>query len=57
MMDILAYLTILGELLVVISIFGIINIVFTNYLCLSPQKKLVYYLILGGIGGIMMNYI
>tara|TARA_B110000008_G_C16975790_1_gene565817 strand:- start:1814 stop:1984 length:171 start_codon:yes stop_codon:yes gene_type:complete len=54
-MDLFPHISILGEVLIYICLFGISDLIVCNYLRLSPQKKFIYYIVLGAIGSFMMN--
>jgi hypothetical protein len=55
MMDFLPHVAILGEVLIYICLFGISDLVVSHYLHLSPEKKMIYYTVLGATGSFMMN--
>ena len=55
MLDIFPHISILGEVLIYICLFGISDLVVSHYLHLSPQRKMIYYIVLGAIGSYMMN--
>ena len=53
--DFLPHLSILGEVLLYICLFGISDLIVTHYLHLSAEKKLMYYIALGGLGSYLIN--
>ncbi len=57
MLDVFPDFSILGEVLVFISLFGISDLFVNSYLCLSPKKRFIYYISLAVLGNFIMNYV